>query len=325
MNRREKLLLVGLVSILVVWQGGSLVNRFVFEPADASEDAIIALQKRISSKKQQLKKSKAAEKRLEIWNQRSLPPDPLVAAPLYQNWLVELATRTKLANLSVTPNRMDLKPKGEAYFLIAANIDAQGTLSQLCDFLFELRRAGLLHRVANLAVTADKHEGDPQLKIDLTVEGLALKDSPPRNTLFAKDDLSDLPADKPAKDRAAYAALMAKNLFVRGYNGPPKPPPGKGPNSGEEDKREFVYLVGSVADNGSFDAYFYDRSSNKSTRVSPGSAFNVVGVQGKVLAIGADSMTLEIQGEPWRLELGKNLRQMEKLPQAAPSQAGNPN
>src|SRR5262249_52992774 len=156
---------------------------------------------------------------------------------------------------------------------------AQGTFERVCDFLYEFRRAGLLHRVRRMKLATDDHKGDPKLDITLDVEGLALKDAPPRTTLFSDPDLADLPGDKPTRDRREYAALMKKNLFARGSTGPPKPPVTRNsPPPGEaspEDPREFVYFVGSFSSGGPFELTLYDRLNNKPIPLVEGSEFKV--------------------------------------------------
>ena len=323
MKQREKMLTAGLVATLALWQGSLLLNHYVFAPVEEGEREITAREDSISSKTKKLKKAQADARRLKDWNLRSLPPDPVVAASMYQVWLVELATKSKLTNPTVTPNRTDAKLKGDAYHVISATIKAQGTLSQLCDFLYEFRKSGLLHRVSRMSLSTEQNQGDPQLAIDLTVEGLALKDSPPRTALLADEKLAEISGMAAAKDRTAFAPLLAKNPFVRGYNGPPRPPgpPGRSP---QEDDRQFVYFTGAYSNGGPFDAMLYDRSNDKKENLREGTAFNVAGIDGKVLSVAIDHMTIEIKGEPWRWELGDNLTQLKKLPPPAKAEAAPP-
>jgi hypothetical protein len=316
MKRSEKMLAAGLVATLALWQGSSLFNKFVIEPVETNETAITVLEQEITQKKSQLNRSLAAARKFAAWKQRSLPPDPVDATSLYQNWLIELATRTKLSDVSVKALRTDSKPKGDAYYLISATLKAQGTLGKLCDFLYEFRAAGLLHRVSQMRLSSKQHTGDPVLEIDLTVEGLSLKDAPPRTTLAPDSKLADVAGDKPSKERKDYDGLVTKNLFVRGYNGPPKPP---GPLSPEEDPLQLVRLVGSFSAGGSFYATMYDPSTNRETNLTTGGNFNVAGLEGKVVSVGIDFVILSIKGETFRLDLGDNLKQMKKQGEAETS------
>src|SRR5262245_40545725 len=205
MKQREKLLLGALVGVLVLWQGGVLLNTLVFEPVESRERDVTARGNNVDAKQRQLRLSLDAARHMKEWKQRSLPPDPVVATSLYQNWLIELADRTKLSKVVVKPNRADTRPKGDTYYVISASITAQGTFERVCDFLSEFRRSGRLHRVRRMKLATDDHKGDPKLDITLDVEGLALKDAPARTTLFSDPDLPDLPGDKPTRDRKEYA------------------------------------------------------------------------------------------------------------------------
>jgi hypothetical protein len=326
MKRSEKMLAAGLVATLVLWQGSSLFTRLVIDPVDANETEIARLKQENTQKEKDFKRSQAAARKYAEWKKRSLPPDPVDATSLYQNWLIELATRTKLADVSVQAIRTaDFKAKGdskgEAFHVVSATLKAQATLEKLCDFLYEFRAAGLLHRVSKMTLTSKLNTGDPVLDIDLTVEGLSLKEAPPRSTLFSDPKLAELAGDKPVKARPDYDVLVKKNLFVRGYNGPPAPVgPRTGPGSTpEDDPVQFVRLVGSFSNGSSFDATMYDPSTNRETRLVVGRDFKVAGVEGKVVSVGIDFVVLSIKGETFRLELGDNLRQLKKLAAAEPS------
>lgn len=319
MKRSEKLLATGLVATLALWQGSSLFSKFVIEPVDVNEAAIAALKEGNSKKEVQIRRSLAEARKFADWKKRSLPPDPVDATSLYQNWLIELATRTKLSDVSVKALRTDARPKGDTYYLISATLKAQGTVEKLCDFLYEFRAAGLLHRVRDMRLTSKQSTGDPVLDIDLTVEGLSLKEAPSRSTLLSDPKLAELVSDKSAKERKDYDLLVKNNLFVRGYNGPPAP---VGPRPGatpEEDPVQFVRLVGSFSNGSSFDATMYDPSTNRETRLVAGKDFSVAGIEGKVLSVGIDFVILSIKGETFRLELGENLRQIKKQAAAEPS------
>lgn len=320
MKPREKKLAAGLIAILVLWQGWSFLDSLVFQPVRDREDEILARTERVDDKTKKLKASRAAARQLDDWKVRSLPPDPRIATSMYQNWLIELAKKT-LTNSTVSPNANPAKSKGDIYHRISATISAQGTMSQLCDFLYEFRQSGLLHRVSRMKLETEKHQGKPVLSITLTVEGLALKDAPARTTLFSDPKLAERRTDTLYKDRKAYEPIVARNLFVRGYDGPKPTPPvrppvgptqPRPPSTPADDPREYVYLVGSVSSDGSYSAMLYDRSTDKGNELTEGSEFAVAGVTGKVVAIGPDFITFTSKGTAWRLDLGTSLAEMKK-------------
>jgi hypothetical protein len=85
-----------------------------------------------------------------------------------------------------------------------------------------------------------------------------------------------------------------------------------------------VFLTGTFSNGGPFDATFFDRSKNKTENVREGAAFSLAGIDGKVVSIAVDHLTLEIKGEAWRLDMGDNLTQLKKLPQPAKAEAAPP-
>jgi hypothetical protein len=321
---REKILALGLGGVLALWQGSVLFQAYVIAPVVERETDQEARLDRISEKSKKLKASRAAAAKLKDWKLRSLPPDHVVAMSLYQNWLVELAKKT-LSKPSVAPSSQfkKSKGKGDVFQIISVEIKAEGTLAKLCDFLYEFRKSGLLHRVATMTLETDQHQGDPALKITLGIEALALAEAPERPTLIADPKIAEL-AHVPAKDRKDYAPLVAKNLFVRGYNGPPKPTRTPGPLPGEEDPRALVWLVSVVSADGVPEAKLRDVSTNKKADLTEGSDFSVAGVDGKVVSIGTDFVTLEVKGEIFRLELGDNLTQLKKLASPEKTEAASP-
>ncbi len=323
--REKKMLIGGFAGLLALWQGWALLDGFVLQPVRDREDDITAREERVALKTKKLKESRAAARQLDEWKVRSLPPDPRIATAMYQNWLNVLTKKT-LTNATVTANFRDAnKAKGDVYQRISESIAAQGTLSQLCDFLYEFRQSGLLHRVSRMNLKTEQHKGKPVFDITLTVEGLSLKDSLARTTSLADPKLADLVTAKPGKERKAYEPIVAQNLFVRGYNGPQ---PTKQSDRGipkpiatipEEDPRNFVFLVGSVSSDGDFSAMLFDRSTGKDSRLTEGAKFVVAGVTGQVVSIGSDFITFTSKGAAWRLELGKNLADMKKSGSSADS------
>lgn len=318
MQRREKILLGAFLAILVIWQGQPLVNSLFFKPRTDREDRVQNLETSLSKKKVQEKELDIAAEKMRNWAARSLPPDPMIASALYHKWLIEQANKT-LKNAVVNSVKSDTKPKGETYYVITESIKAQGTLDKLCDFLHDFQKSGLLHRVSRINVNSSRHDGNPSLEFTVQVEALAMTASPERKTLFA-EGYEKAVKELRIAERKSFEQITKKNLFVRGYNGPPKretaPPIAdrSKTRTAEElfDTAEHVYLVASLTSGEELDAWLYDRSSNKRTILREGSNFEVAGVSGKVLKISGDYVRVEINGETWRLELGKSLRQMTR-------------
>ncbi|MBI3862595.1 MAG: hypothetical protein HY290_11950 [Planctomycetia bacterium] len=293
MNQREKLLAGGLLAVVGIWQGSVQYQHFVVAPVAERQTDIDARSERISKK--------------EI-----------------ENWLFDLATKAKLSDIAVTAKPTGAVAKGDTYTVVSADLTAQGTLPKIRDFLYDFRNSGLLHRVAKLTLTSPQPTGDPTIQLKMTVEGLSLKEAPARSTLLSEPNLAELAKDPAAKSKEAYETITKKNLFVRGYNGPPGAKPGTRPPSTEEDPRQFVRLTSTFSNGGEYQATLYDPTTNKTARLYAGSEFNLAGVEGKVVSVNIDYVVLEVKEVKYRLDLGRNLTELEKLPaaKAPPSDAG---
>jgi hypothetical protein len=327
MNQREKIMAGGLLAVLGLWQGSVQYDRFISSPVNARQAEIEDRTSRISKKKIDVAKSQADARKYKVWKQRSLPPDPVNAANLYQNWLVELANKTKLTNVAVTPKTTTVKSKGDVYTVVTIDVNGKGKLSNIRDFLYEFRNSGLMHRLAKVTLTSSQGTGDPTIDFSITADALSLKDASSRTTLFSDPKLGELVAKEiRAQPKADYELIAKSSLFVRGYNGPPGPAPRPQSiprPSADEDPRQFIRLSSTFSEGDEvYDATLYDPTTNKFATLSAGGEFSLGGVSGKVVDVASDHVVLDIQGEHFRLGLGQTLLDLEKMP---PTSQPNPN
>jgi len=95
-----------------------------------------------------------------------------------------------------------------------------------------------------------------------------------------------------------------------------------------DDVARFTYLTAAVSVDERRQAWLFDRSTNEKIILQEGSLLNYGGINGLVLAIGRDSITLQTDIATYRLDLGKNLRQLQELPNsrtiAVPTKADSP-
>jgi hypothetical protein len=312
---REKLLLFAFVGILAVWQGQALFHAIFIAPREQREIQLGLLNKDVTKLELEQRRFENARTYLKELQNRSLPAVP-VAQSQYQPWLIELATQSKLTGVSVEGLTGTAQPKGGTYYSITGTVIARGTLDRICDFLHAFHQAGLLHRITGIKLVATKHEGNPAIDATISVEGLTLVNSPSRTTLFADAKNPPKPG-VPLKDRKDFDSITSKNLFVSTYKpvkAPEKTPERpKSPIEALPDTAEFVYLVASLASGAERDATLFDRTSAKETKLTAGSSFNIAGLSGKVVSIHDDYVVVEVEGDKWQLDLGKNLRQMRKL------------
>lgn len=214
MQRREQILLAGLLGAVVIWQMSGFVSSVVFGPFETRREDYQRLQKAVSQKNDTLMMLVKAKKSLADWKSRSLPPDddkntkqPTAydAGRLYLQWLTDLAQLCDFESLKVTPGGQT--PKGGIYISVIVKLDAEVRYDQLARFLDLFYRTQLLHRISKLNVSTKVFEGDPTLTVHLDAEGLVLMGTPPRKTLFPQTRLTEpLPEDatkltvEPSKD-----------------------------------------------------------------------------------------------------------------------------
>ena len=311
MKQREKILAGGLAAVIGVWQAGAQYKNFVVTPIEDRRADIANLEKRISDKEVDLAIARSEQKKYKNWKLRSLSANPIDAANSYQKWLVDLGRKVNLSNVKVIPHTAAVNVKDKPFVAVTAQVTAEGKLSQVRDFLYEFRESKLLHRVNRIKLTTKQPTGDPTISIDLTVEGLALKESLVRDKIGDPETLKEVTLET-SKDKSEYDLITKNSLFVRKYNGPPKDTT-PGPVIPAEDPRQFVRLTSTFSNGGDFDATLFDPTTNKFAKLSAGGEFNLAGVQGKVVSVEFDSVVLEIAGEKFRLALGAVLTDLQKL------------
>ncbi|MFN9374875.1 MAG: hypothetical protein ACK6D3_23565 [Planctomycetaceae bacterium] len=326
MESRQKLLLGVLGGAVAAWQGYGLLNNWVLGPVTNRQEEITQIERKIQEKEQSKLRQRKAARQLKELGERSLPPDPVIAANAFQKFLDEMGAKAQLANLVVERPRADNQKKENTYFAVHGILKGQGTLGQVTTLLHEIQKSGLLTRITNLKLQSQGKQGDPKLNVELNIDALALVSSPARKELWTTETAPGPLASVTVPDAKSLESIGAKNLFVRAYNGPPKPPDPPAPpppppppppsTPPEPSTAEYVYFVGSVTRNGVPDAFLFDRSSNRQTVLKPGKEFDAGGMKGRVLKIADKTVTLLVGEDEFQLELGKNLTQMRKLAKA---------
>lgn len=189
MQRREKILLILLVSAVVGWRGLPILRAMVLGRLDEDSRRVATLNAAATSLDDKEFQLQINQRRMSDWKDRSLPPEPAEAQRLYQEWLNDLAELAGISALRVTPEPLQVTPNA-SYRAVRVSLKGESTFEQLTYFLHEFYRADLLHRVQALKVEGPPQPGGP-LKILLMAEGLCLHDAPTRTHLFARSELSD--------------------------------------------------------------------------------------------------------------------------------------
>ena len=295
LDKRQKILVGCLAGFVLLWQGSGVLWGIFFGPFDQRSSQIASLDAELKKKQDAKFQLDITERRTRQWERRSLPPNADVASPLYHHWVLDLANKHRLAKLTVTPKRLSSAISNQVFTRIPVSVTAECKMDQLCQFLYDFYRTDLLHKVTHLGIESLDFKANPMLKVSLELEGLSLKSAPSRTTLFAGKQETAVSDAMSKKSLADYKSLTAANRFVRGYNGPPKPPapPVKaappGPPPTPFDSAPFTKLIATIEyeDDPSTPstAWLYDQSSNQRVDLTEGKDFEIAGVKGSVSKI----------------------------------------
>ncbi|MBL8851480.1 MAG: cadherin repeat domain-containing protein [Planctomycetaceae bacterium] len=135
----------------------------------------------------------SAQRRLNESRDNSLPPNPVDAQREYQEWLTDLALLSNWREPKITLGSRT--PRG-AMTAIPITIEAHATLDDVNRFLRRLEATPLMQRVVHLQLDSPSFDGNPQLAVELTMEGIAVAGAAPRTRLFPTAELAeDVDAD----------------------------------------------------------------------------------------------------------------------------------
>lgn len=188
MQQREKILAIVLAGVVVVWFGLPMIESTFFEPIRQLENEEARLQEQVEELFNQRKALALKDKQIGDWRLKSLPPNPLDAQRLYNEWLSHLAM---LSGLEPTAQAQlgARTAVGDTYVTIPVTHKYRATLQDLALFLDRFESADLLHRIAECNVVSPAPEGNPKLEITILAEGISLQSATPRSRLFPQTEL----------------------------------------------------------------------------------------------------------------------------------------
>ncbi|MCA9232463.1 MAG: hypothetical protein KDA57_17570 [Planctomycetales bacterium] len=204
MNSREKTLAIGVGALAVLWAGTMGVNGFR-NAREANYRTLKNVKKELVLAEEADARGRKAQSRIQDWARQSLPTDLDVAKSLYEDWLREELTASGLyvSELADKSSGSGNKRFQEISFIM----NAEGSLAQLSDFLYQFYRAGHLHRISKANLTPTK-KGDI-LSISLSIDALSLQDC--KRT----DSLTERPSDlKLPPLEEIRQAIVDRNIFA---------------------------------------------------------------------------------------------------------------
>ncbi len=187
MQQREKILAIALASVVAIWFGFPIIESWIIEPIKQLSLEEESLTEKSNEKFDEQIELRKKQKQLTQWQKISLPPDPLDAQRLYQEWLTDLAKLSGFDDIKVTLERRNLQD--DIYVTIPVTLDTKATLQELAQFLEQFESVNLLHRISKCDVLSPMSEGNPDLQISLTAEGLSMTAAPERSRLLPQIEL----------------------------------------------------------------------------------------------------------------------------------------
>jgi hypothetical protein len=284
MNTRTRRWLLPLFAVVV---GGYLLNllvdRYYFRPKATEERMAAALEKRLSENRLQLRRLSNRLARRDELEERALPADLELAGSAYQSWLINLVSSLGL----IGPNVDSTSPVIEEDITrLQFNIRGKANLKQLTRLLFDFYRAGSLHKVRQISLTPTG--ASDQLELQISVEALSLRRS--RNEAGLATATSQRLA---FNDMTEYAPIAKRNLF------------GEGTLSAAIRAARLTAVTSDR--HGITEAWISLGADAQTLYLKAGDATQIDSIELVITEIGADSIKLEMDGQPGVVEVGQSL------------------
>ncbi|MBX7165151.1 MAG: hypothetical protein K1X74_02265 [Pirellulales bacterium] len=292
MQKREKIL-AGLVGVtLLVAVGPSVFDTVLQQPLDQRRDKIAKLENDIAKKTRLIDRAKAANRRLQAWEEQSLPTDTARARSAYQNWLLELVENAGFGRPNVDSGEIVNKPG--TYAKIPFTVRAQGTLEQLTRFLHAFYSADHLHQIQRLGIMPISHSND--LELSLAIEALVLPGG------SRKEQLNRKPSNRlVGTTMDDYEPILRRNLFGEG-------------GASSFDAADYAFLTAILDVNGAPEAWLTLRTTGEVLKLHEGDEFEVGQFRGRIAEVLSQDIVVKSDDERWLLTLGENLSQATALP-----------
>jgi hypothetical protein len=188
MQQREKSLAIGLACAGGIYALYLFIGPTFIEPWNERQALLKLRGEELEQKEFEELALLKSTSRLKNYRDRSLPPNSQVAHSLYQEWLDDIALICGLSDVRMTLGQR-IATRDGIFVTVPVSIDAQGTTDQIVRFLEQMESIDLLHRVSNLDLISKGNDGNPEVVLKLTAEGLSMVDAPQRARLFPQTEL----------------------------------------------------------------------------------------------------------------------------------------
>ncbi len=211
MTSRERLL-AALVAVALLVLVGSFGIRKVLGLFEQRHQTIAQLELTVNKKKLILIKGKKARRTLAVYQQRSLPSDPVLASSRYRAWLHDWAERSGIESENV--KYVSARRFGSDYIEFSFSLVCQADLQKMVRLLYDFYSVDYLHRIERMSAKPLKNN---RLALKFAITALALTDAPKDRTL------GELPANRLAlSDVDKYLEVIVNRNPYSPANKPPE-------------------------------------------------------------------------------------------------------
>lgn len=312
-SKRVRWLIVVLAAAIlggVIVDGGmpSFAGRAA-RPASERE----RLAARLRSLRQQWERIEIAQARLAAAGSTSLPPDPEVAASLWQSAILVEARATGLNAVTVTP--VTPRPEGEFVTRVSLEIHTTGTTAQLGAFVDRVLALPPQTRIDSLSLTpasSASDSDDDRLRLDLSVAALSLPVAEPRHELVAE---ASNPRRVQHPQNEFGTVLPALDLFPGIRKEAPAEAGGESPEQEEvtparpalAELLAGTRLLAAWQGGPSSEVWFHETPGNIRHALRPGQSFTLGEAEVRLLSIGEGVCSVEVDGAVRSVRLGETL------------------
>ena len=293
-------ILLGIVA-LVYWAGAPLLQT-VLAPLSARQRTLESLRMKTDRQEQDQALIDRAQRQLQAAHLRALPPDQSTATALYQEWLIQTASELGLEDAVVTPHATVEEP--EIGHEVSMTLQAQAGLTEISRLLQRIHSVPLLQRVESCSISqVDPQRPTENLKLVLQVAALSLAGGETRTELMHPQARPQVPVEE-----LPESLLASSKMFERTLTEVAEPsraaaeviPAVRNP-------LETIKLVGTWRTAARNEAWFLDEGRQQELVLKAGASFAVATLQGTVVSLGQDSVTVQVRGRNHTLSLGDPL------------------
>lgn len=308
MNQREKMLAAAVLVLVVALTGNWLYGKYQ-RTLDSRFDDFIEAQEKLNDLERKLALGRAAVRKLQDWQARSLPADREKALTLYKSWLLEKAKQSGLEVNDINPSS---RPSASsAYTSVGYQIKAKGSLESVAAMLYEFYKSPQLHQVTKLIMS--RPQGASKIEVALDVEALSLPGA---------DATDALPEGDSQRLKLAsleeYKKTLADRDLVNVYT-PPRPPRAETtkrdtpPAPPKFDESELAHFTGTSGAANALEAWINVRATGETMHLSAGDPIKIGALEGKIVSIENRSLVYESDGKKFRVTLGDSLRKGKEV------------